>query len=68
MSAIRSVIHMLWMLITVIPTAFYMMAAAPFATARHMLASDSTHRSHRRANHPGRCSMRNPAGGEPMNH
>ncbi len=39
MSAIRSVIHMLWMLITVIPTAFYMMAAAPFATARHMLAS-----------------------------
>ena len=39
MSAIRSIIHLLWMLITVIPTAFYMMAAAPFATARHMLAS-----------------------------
>ncbi len=39
MSAIRSAIHLLWMLITVIPVAFWMVAAAPFASARHMLAS-----------------------------
>ncbi len=39
MSALRSSIHLLWMLITVIPTAFYMMAAAPLATSKHMLAS-----------------------------
>jgi 1-acyl-sn-glycerol-3-phosphate acyltransferase len=39
MSAIRSAIHLLWMLITVIPVAFWMVAAAPFAGARHMLAS-----------------------------
>lgn len=39
MAAIRSIIHLLWMLITVIPVAFWMVAAAPFASARHMLAS-----------------------------
>lgn len=39
MSAIRSFIHLLWMLVTVIPVALWMMAAAPFASARHMLAS-----------------------------
>jgi 1-acyl-sn-glycerol-3-phosphate acyltransferase len=39
MAAIRSFIHLLWMLITVIPVAFWMVAMAPFASARHMLAS-----------------------------
>ena len=39
MSAIRSIIHLLWMLITVIPVAFWMVAAAPLASAKHMLAS-----------------------------
>ena len=39
MAAIRSFIHMLWMLITVIPVAFWMVVAAPFASPRHLLAS-----------------------------
>ncbi len=39
MAAIRSLIHMLWMLLTVIPVAFWMLAAAPFASPRHLLAS-----------------------------
>ncbi len=39
MAAIRSFIHMLWMLITVIPVAFWMVAAAPFASPKHLLAS-----------------------------
>ena len=38
MAAIRSVIHLLWMLVTVIPVAFWMVAAAPFASAKHLLA------------------------------
>ena len=39
MATIRSIIHLLWMLATVIPIAFWMMAAAPFASSRHLLAS-----------------------------
>ena len=39
MAAIRSLIHMLWMLLTVIPVAFWMLVAAPFASPRHLLAS-----------------------------
>ena len=39
MAAIRSLIHLLWMLVTVIPVAFWMLAAAPFASPRHLLAS-----------------------------
>ena len=39
MSAIRSFIHLLWMLVTVIPIAFWMVAAAPFASAQRMLAA-----------------------------
>ncbi len=39
MAAIRSFIHMLWMLITVIPVAFWMVVAAPFASPQHLLAS-----------------------------
>jgi 1-acyl-sn-glycerol-3-phosphate acyltransferase len=35
----RSLVHALWMLVTVIPVAFWMVAAAPFSSARHMLAS-----------------------------
>ncbi len=38
MSAIRSFIHLLWMLVTVIPIAFWMLAAAPFASAKYLLA------------------------------
>ena len=38
MAAIRSIIHLLWMLVTVIPVAFWMVAAAPFASSRHLLA------------------------------
>ena len=38
MSAIRSFIHLLWMLVTVIPVAFWMLAAAPFASAKYLLA------------------------------
>ncbi len=30
---------MIWMLVTVIPVAFWMVAAAPFASSRHLLAS-----------------------------
>jgi 1-acyl-sn-glycerol-3-phosphate acyltransferase len=37
MSLLRSVIHLLWMLVTVIPVAFWMVAATPFAGSRHML-------------------------------
>ena len=39
MAFIRSLIHMLWMLVTVIPVAFWMLATAPFASPRHLLAS-----------------------------
>ena len=39
MALIRSIIHMLWMLVTVIPVAFWMVAAAPFSGAKHMYAS-----------------------------
>ena len=39
MALFRSVLHLLWMLITVIPVAFWMVAAAPFASAQHMYAS-----------------------------
>ena len=38
MSAIRSFIHLLWMLVTVIPVAFWMLALAPFASAKYLLA------------------------------
>ena len=38
MSALRSLIHMVWMLVTVIPVAFWMLAAAPFASAKYLLA------------------------------
>ena len=38
MSAIRSFIHLLWMLVTVIPVAFWMLAAAPFASASYLLS------------------------------
>ncbi len=38
MSALRSLIHMVWMLVTVIPVAFWMLAAAPFANAKYLLA------------------------------
>lgn len=36
MAALRSALHMLWTLVVVIPVAFYMVAAAPFASASHM--------------------------------
>jgi 1-acyl-sn-glycerol-3-phosphate acyltransferase len=39
MALIRSIIHMVWMLITVIPVAFWMVATAPFSGAQHMYAS-----------------------------
>ena len=39
MALIRSIIHMLWMLITVVPVAFWMVATAPFSGAQHMYAS-----------------------------
>ena len=39
MALIRSIIHMLWMLITVVPVAFWMVAPAPFSGAQHMYAS-----------------------------
>jgi 1-acyl-sn-glycerol-3-phosphate acyltransferase len=39
MALFRSVLHLLWMLFTVIPVAFWMVAAAPFASAQHMYAS-----------------------------
>lgn len=39
MSLIRSVLHLLWMLITVIPVAIWMVAATPFAGPKHMLAA-----------------------------
>ncbi|MFM2274557.1 MAG: hypothetical protein RL211_429 [Pseudomonadota bacterium] len=38
MALIRSSIHMLWMLITIIPIAFWMVAVAPVSGARHMYA------------------------------
>ncbi len=39
MALIRSGIHMLWMLLTVIPVAFWMVATAPFSGAKHMYES-----------------------------
>lgn len=39
MALIRSIIHMLWMLITVVPVAFWMVATAPFSGAQHMYGS-----------------------------
>ena len=39
MAQLRSALHMLWMLVTVIPIAFWMVAAAPFASAHHMFES-----------------------------
>ncbi len=39
MSLLRSVIHLLWMLVTVIPVAFWMVAASPFASAQRMYNS-----------------------------
>lgn len=36
---IRSVVHMLWMLVTVIPVALWMVAVTPFASASHMYRS-----------------------------
>jgi len=39
MSLIRSVLHLLWMLITVVPVAVWMMASTPFASPKRMLAS-----------------------------
>ena len=39
MALIRSTIHMVWMLITVIPVAFWMVATAPFSNAHRMYAA-----------------------------
>ncbi len=39
MALIRSIIHMVWMLLTVIPVAFWMVATAPFSGAQQMYAS-----------------------------
>jgi 1-acyl-sn-glycerol-3-phosphate acyltransferase len=39
MALIRSIIHMVWMLVTVIPVAFWMVATAPFSGAQPMYAS-----------------------------
>lgn len=36
MALVRSLIHALWMLVTVIPVALWMVAATPFASAEHM--------------------------------
>ncbi len=38
-SFVRSLVHALWMLFTVIPVALYMVAATPFASAQHMYAA-----------------------------
>ena len=62
MALVRSLIHALWMLVTVIPVALWMVAATPFASAEHMyrcarfwlvlatqdLSAKGTARSHRR--------------------
>ena len=39
MAIIRSAIHMLWMLVTVIPIAFWMVGTAPFSNASRMYAA-----------------------------
>jgi 1-acyl-sn-glycerol-3-phosphate acyltransferase len=39
LSAIRSVVHLLWMLVTVIPIALWMIAATPLAGPKHMFES-----------------------------
>ena len=39
MALIRSIIHMLWMLITVVPVEIGMVATAPFSGAQHMYAA-----------------------------
>ena len=36
---VRSLVHALWMLVTVIPVALWMVAATPFASAQHMYAA-----------------------------
>jgi 1-acyl-sn-glycerol-3-phosphate acyltransferase len=39
MAAIRSVVHLIWMLIFVVPTAIWMVVATPFASSDHMFKS-----------------------------
>ena len=42
MSAIRSILHLLWMVATVIPVAIWMILATPFAGPAHMYAAAKT--------------------------
>jgi 1-acyl-sn-glycerol-3-phosphate acyltransferase len=39
---IRSLVHMLWMILTVIPVAIWMVAVTPFASSAHMYKAAQT--------------------------